>query len=258
MSDKPTVVEALASVMEEVQSIRKGDHNDQQNFSFRGVDAVVNAVGPALRKHGVIVVPTGAVYDQERYQTSRGAHMRGVTANICYRFYGPCGDWIDACVLGEASDAGDKAIPKAFSVAYRTLLLQTLCVPTDEVDPDAHSHTRDTEIASRDEVLARNGQAGDDGARDRGKPSSPVDDPHGLKASRADAPSATDPGSALIAWGKHKGKSLRDAPPSYWEWWLGSDMAAKPEFQEFRALVELHLGLTGAAAVATDTDAIPF
>jgi hypothetical protein len=208
VSDKPTVVEALAAVMEDVQSIRKGDRNTQQNFNFRGIDAVVNAVGPALRKHGVIVVPTGAHYDEQRYESRNGAQMRGVTTSVCYRFYGPAGDHIDANVLGEASDSGDKAIPKAFSVAYRTLLLQTLCVPTDEVDPDAQSHERVSNpqrLRARDEVLARNGSAGGDGASDRGKPSPTADDPHGLQASRADA---VQPAQMLVTFGKHKGKTV--------------------------------------------------
>jgi len=33
-------------------------------------------------------------------------------------------------------------VSKAHSVAYRTLLLQALCIPTDEPDPDAASHER--------------------------------------------------------------------------------------------------------------------
>lgn len=43
--------------------------------------------------------------------------------------------------------------------------------------------------------------------------------------------------------------------------WLNSEMAAKPDFQEFRALIELHLGLTaspaGSGAPGDDLD-IPF
>jgi hypothetical protein len=39
-------------------------------------------------------------------------------------------------------DAGDKATAKAMSVAFRTALLQSLSLPTDDVDPDAHSYER--------------------------------------------------------------------------------------------------------------------
>ena len=140
---QPTVVEALSRVMRDVQSISKDSRNTQQNFNFRGVDAVVNAVGPVLREHGVVVVPVEANFEDERYNTKSGTAMRGVTVTIRFRFYGPKGDYIDACAMGEASDAGDKSIPKAHSVAYRTLLLQALCIPTDEPDPDAETHQRE-------------------------------------------------------------------------------------------------------------------
>jgi hypothetical protein len=140
----PTVVEALSLVMDEVQSISKASRNTHQNFNFRGIDAVMNAVGPAFRKHGVVCVPTGATYEDEHYQAKGGSNMRSVTLTVTFRFYGPAGDFIDASACGESADAGDKAVPKAHSVAYRTLLLQALCIPTDDPDPDASTHHRET------------------------------------------------------------------------------------------------------------------
>ena len=137
-----SVIEALSAVMGDVQSVRKTDRNTAQNFNFRGIDAVVNAVGPALRKHGVVAVPVAVMPTFESYQTARGAQMRNCVLLITWRFYGPLGDHIEAQTLGEASDAGDKSVPKAHSVAYRTLLLQALCIPTDEPDPDAFAHER--------------------------------------------------------------------------------------------------------------------
>ena len=46
-------------------------------------------------------------------------------------------------VIGEAGDSGDKATPKAMSVALRTALLQTLMLPTDEPDPDSFTYGAD-------------------------------------------------------------------------------------------------------------------
>lgn len=141
--DRPlTIVEALAAVMDEVQSVSKDQRNTHQHYNFRGIDAVVNAVGPALRKYGVVCVPTEATYDAEHYETKNGANMRGVTIRVTFRFYGPAGDFIEAQTLGESADSGDKAVPKAHSVAYRTLLLQALCIPTDEPDPDSETIER--------------------------------------------------------------------------------------------------------------------
>lgn len=140
-----TVYEAFSTVMGQVQGIRKGDRNSQQGFNFRGIDAVLNAVGPALREHGVVIVPQARNIEAERYQTAKGGQMKNVTVEMQYTVYGPEGDSFDGSAFGEAADAGDKAVSKAQSVAYRTFLLQSLTVPTDEPDPDASSHERSSE-----------------------------------------------------------------------------------------------------------------
>lgn len=137
-----TVQEALSAVMGDVQAVRKGDRNAQQNFNFRGIDAVVNAVGPALRTHNVVVLPKVLNRWVESYQSRGGAQMKNVTVEVEFTFVGPDGSTLTCSALGEASDAGDKATPKAHSVAFRTALLQALCIPTDEPDPDASSHER--------------------------------------------------------------------------------------------------------------------
>jgi len=137
-----TVVQALSAVMEDVQAISKNSRNTQQNFNFRGIDAVMNAVGPALRKHGVVVLPLGEEITSEAYETKTGTAMRNITLKVRFRIYGPDGSSIDAVTYGEAADAGDKAVTKAHSVAFRTCLLQALCIPTDEPDPDSQAHER--------------------------------------------------------------------------------------------------------------------
>lgn len=139
---KPTVVEALLAVMEDVQAVGKNDRNNQQGYTFRGIDAVVNAVGPAFRKHGVIAVPAKSEARYRDVQTSTGKPSRECTVTVTYRFYGPAGDFIEAEVPGESMDFGDKGAPKAMSVAYRIALLQALCIPTDESEPDAQSYER--------------------------------------------------------------------------------------------------------------------
>ena len=141
----PTVVDALSAVMADVQAVRKGDRNEQQGFNFRGVDAVVNAVGPALRRHRVIVVPELENIDRGTVEVGSGDRRRAighVVLTVRYRFIGPAGDELAAVVPGEAMDTGDKAFSKAMSVAYRTALLQALCIPTDEPDPDAQVYER--------------------------------------------------------------------------------------------------------------------
>lgn len=137
---KPTVLEAWLHVMGEVQAIRKQQRNARQGFSFRGIDDVMNAVGPALRKHGVAVIPTRVDAGHERISLASGKGATEVRVGVTYSIIGPTGDRIDGYSVGESMDTGDKATAKAMSVAYRTFLLQALTIPTDEPDPDLEVH----------------------------------------------------------------------------------------------------------------------
>lgn len=142
MTDKPSIHEALSQVMADVRAVRKDSRNSDQGYVFRGIDAVVNAVGPSLRTHGVIAVPMLEHASYRDVQTSRGKPSREVTVQVRYRFYGPAGDYLDTVVPGEAMDFGDKGTAKAMSVAMRIALLQALALPTDEADPDSQTYER--------------------------------------------------------------------------------------------------------------------
>lgn len=137
------IFKALSDVMGEVSSVGKDERNAGQGFNFRGIDAVVNAVGPALRKHGVIVVPRVQSCD---YSTIEIGEKRKATAHVRviveYIFIAQDGSTISCTTAGEAMDAGDKATAKAMSVAFRIALLQALALPTSEPDPDASSYER--------------------------------------------------------------------------------------------------------------------
>jgi hypothetical protein len=151
MSDAPTIYVALAAVMKSVRAVGKDGWNDHQKFKFRGIDGVVNAVGPALREHGVIVVPEVLSVAYDSVQTSTGKTNTACRVQVAYTFWGPDGTSITACVPGESWDAGDKSCPKAMSVAFRTALLQALALPTDEPDPDEHTYERAAEHTTKTE-----------------------------------------------------------------------------------------------------------
>jgi hypothetical protein len=137
-----SVTEALTLVMDGVRAVRKQQRNQQQNYNFRGIDAVMNAVGPLLREHGVVIVPDAESIDQESYQTKGGTAMLRTMVKMRYTIHGPDGSTITGSAYGEAADAGDKGIAKAQSVAYRVFLLQALTIPTDDADADDESHER--------------------------------------------------------------------------------------------------------------------
>ena len=142
MAEQVTVHQALSKVMGDVQAVKKDSKNQAQRFNFRGIDAVMNAVGPALRKHGVTILPEDVEVHRSNGTTASGKQTAEVVVKVTYRVYGPAGDSIHGKVAAEAMDFGDKAIAKAMSVAYRTFLLQALTIPTDEPDPDGESYER--------------------------------------------------------------------------------------------------------------------
>ena len=139
----PAIYGQLAAVMSDCDHVAKRDVNQHQRFHFRGIDAVVNAVGPVLRRHKVIVVPNLRSATYETVETTKGKASTACRVVVEYVFVsGVDGSQLAASVAAEAWDTGDKATPKAMSVAFRTALLQALALPTDEPDPDASSYER--------------------------------------------------------------------------------------------------------------------
>jgi len=139
----PTIHQALAAVMADVRAVGKDGRNTQQGYNFRGIDGVLNAVGPAFRQHGVVPLPHLLAMHSEVVEVGKNrTAMRSVIVEVLYAFRGPAGDECYARVPGEAMDSGDKAVSKAMSVAYRTALIQVLALPTDDPDPDEHSYER--------------------------------------------------------------------------------------------------------------------
>lgn len=137
------IVKLINRCMEDAGAVRKTERNNHQNFNFRGIDSVVNAVSPAFRKHGVVVIPqvNDCIYETVTIGQNR-TQMSHVRVNVTYTFHAPDGSSIAATVSAESMDSGDKATAKAMSVAFRTALLQTLCLPTDDTDPDADTYVR--------------------------------------------------------------------------------------------------------------------
>jgi hypothetical protein len=141
--------------MKEVQAVAKKDRNENQRFNFRGIDAVVNAIGPALRKHNGFIVPISSNVVYESMTSSRGGSLNVARVKVRFGVYGTEGDPIEGEVNAEAFDSGDKATAKAMSVAFRTFILQTFSLPTDEPDPDSQSYEVVAPKKVSDEFLQR-------------------------------------------------------------------------------------------------------
>ncbi len=138
---KKNIYETISAVMSEIGYVGKNDKNSQQGFMYRGIDAVMNAINPALIKHKLFVVPEVLEQTREERQTSRGGNLIYSVCKIKYTFYAQDGSSVSATVVGEGMDSGDKATNKAMSVAFKYACFQVFCIPTEEmVDPDAECH----------------------------------------------------------------------------------------------------------------------
>lgn len=137
---KMNVHDAINAVMRDVTFLEKGDKNSHQGFNFRGIDAVMNRVGPAMRKHNLVATPY--LVDKPTFGTKKTKSGEAKTVDIVVDviFEGPDLSQKVVRVPAESFDSGDKATAKAMSVALRTAYLQTLCLPTDEPDPDSFSY----------------------------------------------------------------------------------------------------------------------
>jgi hypothetical protein len=155
-----TVVELAIEAMRLVTAVPKDGHNSAQNFPFRGIDGVINGVGPALRKVGLVLVPNLVLVKREVVEVGqRRTPMDSTYVEVIYVLLGPSADALATRVPGLAMDSGDKGITKAMSVAWRTALIQLFALPTQEPDPDSSVYERaplltDQAMACREAVLA--------------------------------------------------------------------------------------------------------
>lgn len=135
------IYEAINAVMADVGAIGKTSKNTTQGFMFRGIDAVMNAINPALIKHKVFVVPEILEQTREERTNAKGTTLIYSIVKVKYKFYATDGSHVDAVVIGEGMDTGDKATNKAMSIAFKYACFQVFCIPTEEmVDPDSESH----------------------------------------------------------------------------------------------------------------------
>ena len=148
MSDKKNIYETISAVMDEIGAIGKNKRNAQQGFMYRGVDDVMNALNPAFIKHKLFMVPEVIEQSRERRTTGKGGELIYSVCKVRYTLFAEDGSSVQAVVIGEGMDSGDKASNKAMAVAFKYACFQVFCIPTEEmtkadavpVDPDGEVH----------------------------------------------------------------------------------------------------------------------
>lgn len=150
------VYKAISQVARELaeQGIKKDSVNQQQRFNFRGIDAVYNALAPALVKHGLLILPRMSERTISERTGKSGGALFYVTVKAEFDFVSvEDGSLHTVTTYGEAMDSGDKATNKAMSIAYKYAAFQAFCIPTEETAIDADAEVHSVSPISADETL---------------------------------------------------------------------------------------------------------
>jgi len=128
----PAIYAALVGVMQDIGAIEKAQENKFDRYKFRGIDDLLNALQPALVKHGVVALPDIEDCQLDTYETAKGAIMLRAVMRVRFTFYcAEDGSSVSCTVQGEGADRGDKAVNKAHSSAMKNAMFEALCIPVE-------------------------------------------------------------------------------------------------------------------------------
>lgn len=134
MTTEPkNVFQALAAVQEGIGAVGKDTTRNGLNFSYRGIDDLLNALHPLLARHGVIIAPRVVEHETLPFGGFSKPHLIS-TVQVEYYVYGPDGSTLPQpiCVVASGVDNSDKAYGKAMSYAFKIALGQLFTIPTEE------------------------------------------------------------------------------------------------------------------------------
>jgi hypothetical protein len=138
MESTKLIFKKMSDVMREIGFVGKDQKNQAQGFKFRGIDQFVNALYPALVKHGVFMAPECVSENHEIKEVTRGSGKAGVDKHVhiqmAYTFYAEDGSSVRVGPIpAEGLDSGDKSTNKALSAALKYALIQTFSIPTEDM-----------------------------------------------------------------------------------------------------------------------------
>lgn len=193
VNSAPKIYGAISAVMADVGAVAKNSKNQQQGFMYRGIDAVMNALHPAMAEHHVFCTPEILEQTREDRQTAKGGNLIYSICRIKYTFYTDDGSNISVIVVGEGMDSGDKATNKAMAIAFKYACFQLFCIPTEEmVDPDAECH----EVKGKSRTGSGRRSSGGADKNGKGQPQTPPKEGQGQQTQ--DAPAGEHASPAML------------------------------------------------------------
>lgn len=137
--------------------IAKEDRNKDQNYYYRGIDAVQVALSPILAEHGLMIVPSVAHSEVTRVRTSTDKPCNHWMVKVSYTFIATnCPDGearsMGCAFHGECYDMSDKGLGKAITSAFKTMLFEVFCIPVQGQDDADAEHIEESTFISPEEV----------------------------------------------------------------------------------------------------------
>lgn len=128
------------------EGLGKSRKNEQQNYKFRGIDDVYNALSAHLAEHKLCILPRVV----ERQAIERPTKTGGVSTYSILTIDFDLVSAVDGSThtirtMGEAMDTADKSTNKAMSAAMKYACLIAFQIPT-EGDNDADAQTLETKL----------------------------------------------------------------------------------------------------------------
>ena len=123
----------IIAVLQEVSAIEKTQTDKENNFIFRGIDDILNALNPLFKKYGIFttteVVSASSV--------SQASGTKKIILDVRFTFFAQDGSSVSSTTRGEAieTEKDDKGTSKAMSIAYKYALTQMFLIPTSNENP---------------------------------------------------------------------------------------------------------------------------
>jgi hypothetical protein len=150
----PHVFAAINAISADIANvgIPKTHLNQVDDYKYRSIDDVLDALAPLLARHRLCVLPR--VLKRSVIERRDEAQHLLFHVSLKVRFILTSvddGSTHSITVYGEALDPSDKATSKAMSAAYKTSMIQTFCIPLcgsedqDQSSPRASARSHVTE-----------------------------------------------------------------------------------------------------------------
>lgn len=130
------IYKKMADMMADIGAVEKSGTNKFQNYKYRGIEDVYNALHPLLGKYGIFLKLK--ILDLKREERTNDKNKAQIYSLVTVEYIFTCedGSSVSSTCIGEAFDSSDKSLQKALSAAQKYLFFQMFCIPTEEQKPE--------------------------------------------------------------------------------------------------------------------------